>query len=195
MTDLENQKAERLSAEVENALARIEKMEDANILRRMHENIHRHPDLDDIDRERLNEATMLRLRVVSPAIATRLGGPKDADGRDFLQKLHERTSAMFDLSDNKLGQGVKTGGPMINGTLYVYVYVSYKSFNDKNLSFAWIQKDFSSTPYLELLLRHVGKDGAGELLSETFTDPEKAVERYLQELARLIGPQKISGVE
>lgn len=185
MQDIEQKKAARLKAEVERALVRIAQMNDANALKRLHANIERHADLGDLDRERLNEATMSRLRVVAPAMATRLGGPKDTEGRDFLQKVYEQASMKFDLSDNKVGQGVKTGGWMINGTRYVDVYLSYKTIDGKNLSFAWIQEKVDSQPYLELLLRQVGRDGAGELINETFSDPNAATDRYLAELENL----------
>ena len=89
MQVIEKKKADQLKAEVERASARINQMNDASALKRLHANIQRHPEIDDLDRERLNEATMNRLRVVAPALATRLGGPKDAEGRDFLQKVWE----------------------------------------------------------------------------------------------------------
>lgn len=186
---------ERLAAEVERTLFRISELNDANALRRIHTNIQRHPELDDFDRERLVEAIVLRLRVVSPTLATRIGGAKDAEGREFLQRVHEQASAELDLSGNTLGQGVKTGGYMINGTRYVDVYLSYKTVNGKNLSFSWIQDDIGSERFFELLLRHVGAIGEGELLRETFDDADKAVARYLQELTGLIESPKSSGAE
>ena len=93
----------------------------------------------------------------------------------------------FDLSGNKVGQGVKTGGWMINGSRYVDVYLSYKTPEGKNLSIAWIQQEVDSKPYLELLLRHIGREGSGELISEIFRDPSAATDRYLAELANLTG--------
>jgi hypothetical protein len=129
---------------------------------------------------------MHRLRVVSPAIATRLGGPKDEQGREFLNALYERIAADFDLSGNQLKNGVKTGGYMINGMQYVDVYISYKTATKKNLSLAWIQKDVESEPYLHLLLRHVGAGGMGEIQNKTFEDQDKANEAYTRELTRLL---------
>ncbi|NVO57404.1 hypothetical protein HW561_16535 [Rhodobacteraceae bacterium B1Z28] len=80
---------------------------------------------------------MQRLRVVSPAIATRLGGPKDAQGREFLEEFYDRIAMDFDVSGNRLKNGVKTGGHMIDGTKYVDAYVSYKTATGKNLSLGW----------------------------------------------------------
>ena len=65
----------KLQGQVKATLERIAYIEDAAALKRLHANIHRHPELEDVDREALDEAVMLRLRVVSPSIATRLGGP------------------------------------------------------------------------------------------------------------------------
>lgn len=64
----------KLQEQVKTALSRILELEDAGALKRLHANIQRHPNLEDTDREALDEAVMQRLRIVSPAIATRLGG-------------------------------------------------------------------------------------------------------------------------
>lgn len=178
--------AKKIQEQVKATLGRIQKLEDAAALKRLHENIHRHPDLEDVDRETLDEAVVTRLRIVSPAIATRLGGPKDEQGREFLQALYEEIAAEFDLSGNQLKNGVKTGGYMINGTRYVDVYISYKTATKTNLSLAWIQDDVGSKPYLHLLLRQVGKTGEGELLNGTFEDQDKAAETYTRELMNLL---------
>lgn len=181
-----NSDAKRLHEQVEATLSRISELDDAAALKRLHANIHRHPDLEDVDREALDEAVMQRLRVVSPAIATRLGGPKDEQGREFLQALYEQIAAEIDLSGNQLKNGVKTGGYMINGTRYVDVYISYKTATKKNLSLAWIQNDVGSKPFLHLLLRQVGAGGLGELQNKTFEDQEKASEAYTRELMDLL---------
>lgn len=97
----------KLQEQVKSTLSRISVLDDATALKRLHANIHRHPDLEDIDREALDEAVMQRLRIVSPAIATRLGGPKDEQGRDFLEALYERVATEFDLSGNHLKTELK----------------------------------------------------------------------------------------
>ena len=182
-----NLAAKKLQEQIKATLSRIPEIGDATALKRLHANIYRHPDLEDIDRETLNEAVMKRLRVVSPAIATRLGGPKDSQGRKFLEAFCNRIAVDFDLAGNQLKNGVKTGGYMINGTRFVDVYISYKTLAGQNLSLAWIQNDVASKPSLQLLLRHVGAGGLGELQNKTFEDQEKATEAYLRELALLVG--------
>ena len=178
--------ANKLQGQVKATLCRISELDDAKALKRLHANIHRHPDLADIDREALDEAVMQRLRVVSPAIATRLGGAKYEQGRQFLEALYEKISAEYDLSGNQLKNGVKPGGYMINGTRYVDVYISYKTATSKNLSLAWIQNDVASKPCLQLLLRHVGAQGMGELQNKTFEDQDEAIGAYTRELANLL---------
>lgn len=178
--------AKKLQEQVQATLRRIPGLDDAAALKRLHKNIHRHPDLEEVDRETLDESVMKRLRIVSPAIATRLGGPKDEQGREFLQELYEQIAAKFDLSGNQLKNGVKTGGYMINGTRYVDVYISYKTTAKTNLSLAWIQDDVGNKPYLHLLLRQVGKTGEGELQNRTFEDQGKAAETYTRELMNLL---------
>lgn len=178
--------AKKLQAQVQATLSRIEELDDAATLKRLHKNIHRHSDLEEVDRETLDEAVMKRLRIVSPSIATRLSGPKDEQGREFLQALYERIAAEFDLSGNQLKNGVKTGGYMINGTKYVDVYISYKTATKTNLSLAWIQDDVGSKPYLHLQLRQVGMTDEGELQNRTFEDQDKAAETYTRELMNLL---------
>jgi hypothetical protein len=178
--------AKKLQEQIKAAMNRIVDLDDAGALKRLHANIHRHPKLEDIDREMLDEAVMQRLRVVSPVIATRLGGPKDAQGREFLEAFYKKLAAEFDLSGNQLKNGVKTGGYMITGTRYVDVYISYKTAKGKNLGLAWIQEDVASRPYLHILLRHVGAGGIGELQNEAFEDENKATKTYTRELAQLL---------
>ncbi len=178
--------SKKLQEQVKATLNRISELDDAGALKRLHTNIHRHPELEDIDRETLDEAVMQRLRAVSPSVATRLGGPKDAQGREFLEAFYARIATEFDLSGNQLKNGVKTGGYMINGTRYVDIYISYKTATGKNLSLAWIQDDVASKPRLHLLLRHIGASGTGELQNKTFEDHEKATVAYTRELARLL---------
>ncbi|MCR8825253.1 hypothetical protein [Pseudosulfitobacter koreensis] len=187
MADNKNTSAEALNRQVAMAIQRIAASEDAKSLRNLHENIQRHPDLDDIRKEELTEALMQRLRVVSPALATRLGGPKASLGREYLQSVFNRVSDRFDLSGNQVGQGVKTGGFMINGTRHVDVYLSYKTSDRRNLGFAWIQETVESEPFLELKLRDLSDSGAAETPRETFTDQELAATRFEEELDRLLG--------
>lgn len=181
-----DQKSIKLKELVKATLDRISKEEDGAALKRIHANVERHPDLADADRDTLNEAIMQRLRVVSPAIAKRLGGPKDAQGREFLAAFLENLSETFDLSGNQLKSGVKSGGFMLNGTRHVDVYISYKTATGKNLSLVWIQEDAGSKPYLQILMRQVGTENAGTLRDETFEDPDKATEAYTEQLQKLL---------
>jgi hypothetical protein len=187
MVDNKKTSAEALNRHVAMAMQRIAASQDAKSLRNLYENIQRHPDLDDIRKEELTEAVMQRMRVVSPALATRLGGAKDSLGREYLQSVFDRVSDRFDLSGNKVGQGVKTGGFMINGTKHVDVYLSYKTSDMRNLGFAWIQETVESEPFLELKLRDLGDSGAAEAPRETLTDKELAAARFEEELERLLG--------
>ncbi|RBW57780.1 hypothetical protein [Ruegeria sp. A3M17] len=178
--------AKKLKGQVHTVLLRISNLDDAEKLKNLHANIQNHPALEDTDREMLNEAVMTRMRAVSPAIATRLGGPKDAKAREFLEGFFEQLSSELDLSGNLLKNGVKTGGQMINGEQYVDVYISYKTESGKNLSLAWLQATPESQAYLRVRLRHVGTNGLGELKSQKFDDETEAKETYRQELRSLL---------
>lgn len=182
----ETERKLKLKLQIKAALERISRLDDADALKRLHSNIQRHPDLEDADREMLDEAVIQRLRVVSPTIATRLAGPREAQGRIYLEALFKRVSDDFDLSGNQLKNGMKTGGYMISGARYIDVYISYKTKTGRNLSISWIQENVESKPYIQVLLRHVGVGGAGEIHNEMFEDQGVATECYVKKLAQLL---------
>ena len=177
----------KLKEQVRNVLALIPTMDDAKRLKNLHANIDRNPDLEDADREELNEAVMMRLRQVSPSLATRLGGPKDQPGRDFLQGLLDELSEDLDLSGNTIGAGVKTGGGMLSGTKFVDVYISYKSIDGKSISMAWIKDAVDSQPYLHLWRRNMGGSGPTEYLrNEKIRNEAAGAEAYREELEKIL---------
>ncbi|MFC0281524.1 hypothetical protein ACFOHK_15510 [Falsigemmobacter intermedius] len=175
-----------LHQQIEKLMSRIAAESDANSLRNIHANISKHPELDDADRERLTEAVVNRLRVVSPKLAKTFGGPKDGPARIFLQKVYEESAERFDLSGNVLKNGVKTGGLMISGQFYLDVYLSYKTASGLNLALTWLQETPDADAILRLSLREPGVSGRGLLKENTFTDQDQAAAEWTTWLEGLI---------
>lgn len=175
-----------LSRQIDLLLIRIAAEEDANSLRNIHANISRHAGLDDADRERLNEAVVNRLRVVSPKLAKSFGGPKDGPARAWLQTVFEQSAAMFDLSGNVLKNGVKTGGLMISGQAYLDVYLSYKNAAGLNLALTWLQEAPEKDATLTLSLREPGVSGRGLIEEAVFDDQDQAAAAWTKSLEGML---------
>ena len=175
-----------LKAQVDAALKRIPTMQDCEKLRALHSNVHRQAGLDDLDREALDEAVLQRIKIACPKIAKELVGPRDAQGRAFLESFFEALKSNYDLSGNTLRNGVKVGGYMINGSRYVDLYINYKTANGINLGIAWIQKTAADTPFILVMKRHVRNDSDEADYREQFDDEEKARSAYVHELVPLL---------
>lgn len=176
----------KLKSQVETLLKRIPTMEDGAKLQNLLTNIGGRPELEDQDREALVDAVSRRIKVVSPKLAKEIFGPKDAQGKAFLDSLcAELHPPKFDLSNNRVGNGVKTGGFMIAGTKYVDVYISYKNAAGVNLSLAWIQDGPNDAPVIEMMKRHVRAPG-DEPERTPFFDEQTAKLAYKEQLELLL---------
>ncbi|GGA42580.1 hypothetical protein GCM10011499_10150 [Pelagibacterium lentulum] len=125
-------------------------------------NIDRQEALDEIDRERLAAAIEQTLRSQAPRQATKLFGPKDEEARQMLQLLWDQVEQEFDLTGNHHRNGVKIGGAMINGTLHLDVYLSYRNGAKETASINVRQLDAASDRFIEVRKSLVG----GEVIYE-----------------------------
>ncbi|MEI4486521.1 hypothetical protein V8J36_09995 [Frigidibacter sp. MR17.14] len=175
-----------LEEQVAKTLQRIAGETDAKKLRSLHTNITAHPEINEDQRERLDDAVVTRLWAVAPKVARAVSGPKDGPGRIYLQKVLDELNAAYDLSGNQVGSHVKTGGDMLAGRLHVSVYISYKTMDARNLRLRWAQDLPDSDPRLELSLRHLGKTSTCTDLHETSTDGTAMAARYRAELTKLL---------
>ncbi len=128
-----------------------------------HVNAERFQGIDEIQREDLIQLIENRLRSVSPSAATKVFGPKDSEAREYLAQVFWQTSSEFDLSQNQVKNGVKTGGDMIAGRKHVDVYISYKNKNKWRAALTWLQDTPADVPYLRVEKIQVGtKDKTNE---------------------------------
>jgi hypothetical protein len=113
-------------------------------LRNLYENVCKDNAITEADREIIISRIELKLRSVSPRLSKKIFGPKDSSARMMLEEVHDRISNLFDLSSNKVGNGVKTGGDMIAGRAYVDVYVSYKNKENWHVGICLYQASIDS---------------------------------------------------
>ena len=102
----------------------------------------------DYEFEILIQELEKRVRITQPRLSKILFGPKDDKVRTSLSKFLDELKTTFDFSNNNVGSHVKTGGSMINGTKYIDVYISYKNKDKWHCSFAYVQDQVDSNPYI-----------------------------------------------
>ena len=146
----------QIDKQVAVAKERIASLDDPKALLRFHENVERFQGVDEMQREDLIQLIEERLRSVSPSAATKAFGPKDSEAREFLEQVFLRTCSEFDLAQNQVKNGVKTGGDMIAGRKHVDVYISYKNNDKWRASLAWLQDTPADLPKLRVEKLQVG---------------------------------------
>ena len=104
--------------------------------------------ITDYEFEILIQDLEQRVRITQPRLSKVLFGPKDEPVRKLLREFLEELKITFDFSNNNVGSHVKTGGSMINGTKYIDVYISYKNKDKWHCSFAYVQDQVDSNPYI-----------------------------------------------
>lgn len=179
------------SERVRRALAVIETKEmSRNGLRNFYENATQDRDITEAEREAVIAALENKIRISAPRDAKALFGPKDAEARSLLGKIHDALAADFDLSGNKVGSGVKTGGSMISGKVHVDVYISYKAEDRRHAMLGYLVKKPGTDPTLVVRLYQTGKDVTEPELREVFPIDalEEAAARYRANLMRILDP-------
>jgi hypothetical protein len=81
---------------------------------------------------------------------------KSSDAKILLEEVYSDLIKNFDLSKNKVKNGVKPGGYMIGGQMYVDWYISYKNDEKFNTGFCYLQKSEETEPYIQVNFRKVG---------------------------------------
>lgn len=161
-------------------------------LRNFYDNATRDKNLTEAEREAVISALEARIRITSPRDAKAMFGPKDADARAFLARIHDALEVEFDLSGNTVGAGVKTGGDMISGKFHVVVYISYKGADRRHTGLAVVQRTSESDPILAVSLYQTGRDVSVPDMREEFPIDAvtEAVDRYRMNLMQILGVSK-----
>lgn len=144
--------------------------------------------ITEAEREAVIAALETRIRISAPREAKALFGPKDAEARALLARIHDALAAEFDLSGNTVGAGVKTGGDMISGESHVSVYISYKGADRRHATLGVLQRAPDADPVLVLRLYQTGRDAEEPDLREELPidAAEEAAARYRENLMGIL---------
>lgn len=178
-----------ISSKVQNLLNIIEGLTDSKKLINFYNNTSAHKDITEYEREVLLEVIEGKLREIAPAAATRaLGRNKDADARIYLDGIYQQTLDQFDLSGNRVKNGVKTGGGMISGRKFVDVYISYKNEAGWHTLLRWFQDSASSQRYLETFLYQTGPHSGDGSINKRFEvgEEDAAAKEYIEQVGKLV---------
>jgi len=109
---------------------------------------------------------------------------KDFKIKELLAKLLTKVSDKFPLENNRVRQGVKTGGAMMSGEKYVAAYFSYKSKEKWHVVFEIQQDSADKDPYIIVKIYHFSEDNLDEKIYEVFSidDTDTALARYCEHL-------------
>ena len=127
-----------------------------------------------------------QMRKQFPKAATKVFGAEGDDAKARLEETYNELAAKFDLSKNKIGKGVKTGGERIKGNAYIDWYISYRN-DDGYGAFLGLMQEAVDTE-LKVRVRY-SKIGKGKFEEEQFFgmhDYAQAVELYKAHLAKVI---------
>jgi hypothetical protein len=128
------------------------------------------------------EAIRQRMRVHSPSAATRAFGARDDEARSRLEEVWKTISPLITLQNNKVGNGVKTGGGRIAGDRHIDVYISYKNAKNVGVFLALEQESAESE-----LIAKVGHYATGRnKFKEGKEFPMPEFELAVEEFKRLI---------
>lgn len=127
------------------------------------------------------------LRRTDTRTANKLYGPKEDNAKQKLNQIYSNLIQKYDFSANQVGNGIKAGGDMIAGRVYIDVYFSYKNKAKWHSTFAWIQDDDEQAPYFKVAIYQNSREDAS-LVDTCFQlqEEEQAIALYKQHLDRLI---------
>lgn len=127
-----------------------------------------------------------QMRKQFPKAASKVFGAKGDDAKAKLEETYSELAAAFDLSRNKMLNGVKAGGERIKGKVYIDWYISYRNA-DKYGAFLGLMQETVDTE-LKAVVRY-SKTGKGKFEEEQFFEMleyAQAVELYKAHLAKVI---------
>lgn len=173
---------------IEELVERIEANRyDEKQLINLYNNANANNELSEEDKENLIEAIEKNTRLRFPRAAKRIFGAKESVATEMLEKLYSKISASYDLTGNRLKNGVKTGGLMISGKLYIEVYISYKNADNQGV-FLSLTQDTVDDELVVIVRRYsTHKPESGVKWEKTegidrFDEFSNVYEEYLKEI-------------
>ncbi|MGQ0528547.1 MAG: hypothetical protein ACT4PG_01780 [Panacagrimonas sp.] len=138
------------------------------------------------EKENVMEEVVKALRTEHPRVAARMFGPREAGARAKLEEALVEIRKAIDLSDNQRGSHVMIGGGMFDGSLYVDVYIAYRSKNGKGTSLGIVQETADSTAFPRVGRSHLGASTERKVQNFTLENFDAALAAYLVELRTIV---------
>lgn len=157
----------------------------ATELRNLFTNITADDRIDEADRDLLVSKVESKLRGSSTKLANTLFGPKDSAARIILEEAYHKINGVFDLTANRVRNGVKTGGDMIAGRAHIDVYISYKNSEGWHVSLGLYQLDVNSPLLCRVRQYNTRKDCTtdAELSEREAAEFENGLDEYTRRLS------------
>ena len=167
----------------------IEKQDDIKSLKNFYENINNSSEINDVQKEYLNNVVEKKIRIKFPKSAKKILGGKSAKAQELLEEIYSLLQKEFDWSQNKVGNKVKPCGSMISGKEFICWYISYKNDQGYNTGFHYKQKTPKDDPFLEIDYRKVGEEYHKDKVKKVFRVElkDEALNLYRNFLSKAIG--------
>jgi len=120
-------------------------------------NVKEEEQITEEERETLVDTIAKRLKVVSPSKAKVIFGDKGTEAIELLTKANDVITSKYNLTQNLLKNGVKTGGNMIAGDAYICHYLSYKNSDQRGCALTYFQESVETLPELRVKRYRTGK--------------------------------------
>lgn len=157
----------------------------------LYENTLKYKGVSELDRERIIEAVELQIRKTDTRAANRRFPKLSSRPREVLEELFIKINNEFDLTNNKVKNGVKTGGPMIAGKAPVNMYISYKAADGHGVVVGAYQWTVEHTlKYRVFSYKGMNTEGNEYNLSEFTEETDDMLQAYRKILANLLGAPK-----
>ena len=179
----------RISKKVADILKIIQEKDFNSVsLNNFYNNALKEDNISELEREFIIAAVEKKIRIKDPRKAKQIFCSKDAQARELLDGIYTDLASEYDLSTNNVGPGVKTGGHMISGRVFVDVYFSYKNFNKWNLGLSIIQETVESAQIARVKLYQGGENNneGKEITDFPIDQIQLAVSKYKNLLVTII---------
>ena len=153
----------------------------------LYENTLTYKDVSELDRERVIEAIELQIRKMDTRAANKHFTKLSDRPKEVLEELSAKIGSEFDLTKNRVKNGVKIGGPMISGKAPVNIYVSYKNADGYGVvagAYQWtVDADLK---YRVFSYKGMNTEGNEFNLSEYLSETEDIYQAYRKLLRELL---------
>ena len=156
-------------------------------LPRLRENVSKNQVLSEVEKSFLLGEIKKHMQAQDIRRANKIYGTKEAVAQADLQAIYDELSKRYDFDKSIVKQGVKIGGDMIAGRMFVDVYFSFKNEEKWHATFARSQNSVADEQFYKVAMYNSGRNDPS-LEEDLFSLKEKTqaialYERYLERLS------------